>query len=78
MSTPTEREPLTPDERASKKSDKKQRQKANKKKLNHAEYRDGAVTNKKPRAAAPWTTGTVSPQFSDVVVTQRADPEPGK
>jgi len=69
---------MTPDERASKKAAKKKRQKENKKKLNHAEYRDGAVTNKKPRAAAPWTSGTVSPQFSDVVVTQKADPESEK
>lgn len=65
---------MTSDERARKKSAKKQRQKDNKKKLNHAEYRDGAISNKKPRAAAPWTSGTVSPQFSDVVVTQKADP----
>lgn len=69
---------MTPDERASKKAAKKQRQKANKKKLNHAEYRDGAISNKKPRASAPWTSGTVSPQFSDVVVTQKADPAPEK
>jgi len=74
MSTPTERTPMTPAERAQKKAAKKQRQKDNKKK-NHSEYRDGVVPNKKPRASAPWASPTTSPQFSDVVVTQKQEPE---